>query len=185
MPRSWERDTEILFTEGIKLHKHNLLVQERQVLRSPFMCVSLRKQQTAYVAAVSVPCWVLGLLQAWVPTHLSVVFAYNSNYSVHRKRYYRRGVSFKHPALGQGCAMKRITSNAIAYRHTSERISQHSNIRRANLYLVCIKYLCTKGNTRRFSSKSVSNGSTTSTTRIQALQHANGCVGRQRTLEQQ
>ena len=59
MPRSQERDTEILFTEGIKLHKHNLLVQERQVFRSPFMCVSLRKQQTAYVAAVSVPCWVL------------------------------------------------------------------------------------------------------------------------------
>ena len=43
--------------------------------------------------------------------------------------------------------MKRITSNAFAYRHTSERISQHSNIRRANLYLVCIKYLCDRDRT--------------------------------------
>jgi hypothetical protein len=71
MPRSYERDIEKLFTEVFKLHKHNLLVQERQVLRSPFMCVSLRKQQTAYVAAVSVPCWVLALLQGWYPTHLT------------------------------------------------------------------------------------------------------------------
>jgi len=50
-----------------KLHTHNLIEQERQVLRSPFMCVSLRKQQTVYAATLSVPCGVL--LRAWRPTH--------------------------------------------------------------------------------------------------------------------
>ncbi len=50
-----------------KLHTHNLIEQERQVLRSPFMCVSLRKQQTVYAATLSVLCGVL--LRAWRPTH--------------------------------------------------------------------------------------------------------------------
>ncbi len=40
-----------------KLHIHNLIEQERQVLRSPFMCVSLRKQRTAYAAAIVRALW--------------------------------------------------------------------------------------------------------------------------------
>ena len=39
------------------LYIHNLIEQERQVLRSPFMCVSLRKQQTAYTAAIVSALW--------------------------------------------------------------------------------------------------------------------------------
>lgn len=50
---------------------HNLIEQERQVLRSPFMCVSLRKQQTVYTATLSAPCGVLFL--AWRPTHFLVL----------------------------------------------------------------------------------------------------------------
>ena len=42
-----------------KLHTYNLIEQERQVLRSPFMCVSLRKQQTVYAETLSVLCGVL------------------------------------------------------------------------------------------------------------------------------
>jgi len=49
------------------LYIHNLIEQERQVLRSPFMCVSLRKQQTVYTATLSALCGVL--FRAWLPTH--------------------------------------------------------------------------------------------------------------------
>jgi len=70
-----------------KLHMHNLIEQERQVLRSPFMCVSLRKQQTVYAATLSVLCGVLFL--AWLPTHflnkpnvaLSQLFRHCKRYS--------------------------------------------------------------------------------------------------------
>jgi hypothetical protein len=64
MPRLSARRHSLRF---LILYIHNLIEQERQVLRSPFMCVSLRKQQTVYTATLSAPCGVLSL--AWRPTH--------------------------------------------------------------------------------------------------------------------
>ena len=64
MPRLTARRHSLRF---LILYIHNLIEQERQVLRSPFMCVSLRKQQTVYTATLSAPCGVL--FRAWLPTH--------------------------------------------------------------------------------------------------------------------
>ena len=64
MPRLLARRHSLRF---FILYIHNLIEQERQVLRSPFMCVSLRKQQTVYTATLSAPCGVL--FRAWLPTH--------------------------------------------------------------------------------------------------------------------
>ena len=64
MPRLSARRHSLRF---LILYIHNLIEQERQVLRSPFMCVSLRKQQTVYTATLSAPCGVL--FRAWLPTH--------------------------------------------------------------------------------------------------------------------
>ena len=64
MPRLSARRHSLRF---LILYIHNLIEQERQVLRSPFMCVSLRKQQTVYTATLSALCGVLFL--AWLPTH--------------------------------------------------------------------------------------------------------------------
>ena len=55
MPRLSARRHSLRF---LILYIHNLIEQERQVLRSPFMCVSLRKQQTAYTAAIVSALWV-------------------------------------------------------------------------------------------------------------------------------
>ena len=48
---------------------HNLIEQERQVLRSPFMCVSLRKQMTTYTAAFVSALWVNSLERGF-PSHI-------------------------------------------------------------------------------------------------------------------
>ncbi len=64
MPRLSARQHSLRF---LILYLHNLFEQERQVLRSPLMCVSLRKQQTANTATLSVLCGVL--FRAWRPTH--------------------------------------------------------------------------------------------------------------------
>ncbi len=68
MPRLSARRHSLRF---LILYIHNLIEQERQVLRSPFICVSLRKQQTVYTATLSVLCGVLFL--AWRPTHFLVL----------------------------------------------------------------------------------------------------------------
>ena len=67
MPRLAARRHSLRF---LILYIHNLIEQERQVLRSPFMCVSLRKQQTVYTATLSALCGVL--LLAWLPTHFLI-----------------------------------------------------------------------------------------------------------------
>jgi hypothetical protein len=67
MPRLAARRHSLRF---LILYIHNLIEQERQVLRSPFMCVSLRKQQTVYTATLSALCGVLFL--AWLPTHFLI-----------------------------------------------------------------------------------------------------------------
>ena len=67
MPRPSARRHSLRF---LILYIHNLIEQERQVLRSPFMCVSLRKQQTVYTATLSTLCGVLFL--AWRPTHFLI-----------------------------------------------------------------------------------------------------------------
>jgi hypothetical protein len=67
MPRLAARRHSLRF---LILYIHNLIEQERQVLRSPFMCVSLRKQQTVYTATLSVLCGMLFL--AWLPTHFLI-----------------------------------------------------------------------------------------------------------------
>jgi len=54
MPRLAARRHSLRF---LILYIHNLIEQERQVLRSPFMCVSLREQQTAYTAALVCALW--------------------------------------------------------------------------------------------------------------------------------
>lgn len=55
MPRLTARRHSLRF---LILYIHNLIEQERQVLRSPFMCVSLRKQLTTYTAAFVSALWV-------------------------------------------------------------------------------------------------------------------------------
>ena len=67
MPRPSARRHSLRF---LILYIHNLIQQERQVLRSPFMCVSLRKLQTVYTATLSAPCGVL--FRAWRPTHFLI-----------------------------------------------------------------------------------------------------------------
>jgi hypothetical protein len=67
MPRLSARRHSLRF---LILYIHNLIEQERQVLRSPFMCVSLRKQQTVYTATLSTLCGVL--FRAWRPTHFLI-----------------------------------------------------------------------------------------------------------------
>ncbi len=74
MPRLSARRHSLRF---LILYIHNLIEQERQVLRSPFMCVSLRKQQTAYTAALVCALWV------FVASHLTLLktkngFSYKS-----------------------------------------------------------------------------------------------------------
>jgi hypothetical protein len=55
MPRLSARRHSLRF---LILYIHNLIEQERQVLRSPFMCVSLRKQLTTNTAAIVSALWV-------------------------------------------------------------------------------------------------------------------------------
>jgi len=62
MPRLSARRHSLRF---LILYIHNLIEQERQVLRSPFMCVSLRKQLTTYTAAFVSALWV------FVASHLT------------------------------------------------------------------------------------------------------------------
>ena len=83
MPRLSARRHSLRF---LILYIHNLIEQERQVLRSPFMCVSLRKLQTVYTATLSAPCGVL--FRAWRPTHfLNKPNAALSQLLIHCKRY--------------------------------------------------------------------------------------------------
>ena len=108
-----------------KLHTHNLIEQERQVLRSPFMCVSLRKQQTVYAATLSTLCGVLFL--AWRPTH----FLIKPNVALsqllrHCKRYNPWGCRFKQPL--RGSAMNQCNKLHLLYRLTSERVQQLNSI---------------------------------------------------------
>ena len=53
------------------LHTHNLIEQERQVLRSPFMCVSNASHRRPMQQPLSMLRGVLGV-QAWLPTHLLI-----------------------------------------------------------------------------------------------------------------
>jgi hypothetical protein len=46
-----------------------------------------------------------------------------------------KGVAFKASSIKLGSAIQRVMSNSIAYRHTSERITQHYYIQRANFYI--------------------------------------------------
>ena len=64
MPRLSARRHSLRF---LILYIHNLIEQERQVLRSPFMCVSLRKQLTIYTAAFVSALWV------FVASHLTLL----------------------------------------------------------------------------------------------------------------
>jgi hypothetical protein len=64
MPRLSARRHSLRF---LILYIHNLIEQERQVLRSPFMCVSLRKQLTTYTAAFVSALWV------FVASHLTLL----------------------------------------------------------------------------------------------------------------
>jgi hypothetical protein len=54
MPRLAARRHSLRF---FLLHIHNQTELERQVLRSPLMCVSLREQRTAYAAAIVRALW--------------------------------------------------------------------------------------------------------------------------------
>ena len=54
MPRLSARRHSLRF---LILYIHNLIEQERQVLRSPFMCVSLRKHRTTYAAVIVRALW--------------------------------------------------------------------------------------------------------------------------------
>jgi len=49
--------------------------------------------------------------------------------------YLRISVTFKASSIKLGSAIQRVMSNSIAYCHTSEQISQHYYIQRANFYI--------------------------------------------------
>ena len=181
MPRSSERDTYRLFTEVFKLHNHNLLMQERQVLLSPFMCVSYassrRLMQRQCLCLVGCLSFGKSGIQLTYPlySHTTATIPCIANATT------AKGCRLSILRRWQGCAMKRITSNAFAYRHTSERISQHYHNRRANLYLVCITYLCTAASIRRFfcineaiRQRYASGANTSPTTRYR--KRSNACV---------
>lgn len=135
MPSPWGLATLLRF---LTLHIHNLLNREGRFCDHPFTCVSLRKSQKAYVAANI--CDFVGYLHdASLASHSLFSNAFTSLQLLrHCKRYYHIGVSFKAACHQQVSAMKRATSSSFAYRHTSERISQHNINRRVNLSLVCM-----------------------------------------------
>ena len=64
MPRLAARRHSLRF---FLLHTHNLIEQERQVLRSPFMCVSYASNRRAYAAASVYALW--GTCDASVASH--------------------------------------------------------------------------------------------------------------------
>ena len=99
----------------------------------------LRKQQTTYAAALSVPCG--SLFRAWRPTHfLNEPFAALSQLLRHCKRYCPWGRRLKHPAWGR--VVQWISATSSAFFTVSHQNGFSSSIQSAsNLSLVRIRYL--------------------------------------------
>ena len=121
MPRLSARRHSLRF---LILYIHNLIEQERQVLRSPFMCVSLRKQQTVNTATLSVLCGVL--FRAWLPLTfwLSQMWLFHNYWDIANVTLIES--RFKHPL--RGSAMNQRNKLRLLYRLTSERVYQLNSI---------------------------------------------------------
>ena len=135
MPRPSARRHSLRF---LILYIHNLIQQERQVLRSPFMCVSLRKQQTAYTAAIVSALWV-NSFERGVPLTFKFFHLWKN---VQLSKTLQTLLSLKVVSSIPVGVVQWLSATSYTFFTVSHQNGFSSSIQSAsNLDLVCITYL--------------------------------------------